>query len=357
MDVSYESYTPERLKAEMLEILSGTVETREGSYANTLVSPVAYQLYKIYQLMPLIKLMAFPDETAGEFIDLRARDFGIKRVLGTKATVTLQFTTPMTSNAPNVPAGTVAGTEDGLQFVTLEDAAFTDQVALVEAEAVDIGRQYNVEPNTITVMAVNIAGVSAVTNPEAAVGGTDDEKDAALLQRYHDHLQRPISSGNKNHYAAWAKEVEGISHAETVSLWNGPGTVKVIVAGPDKDPVDETIIANCAAHIEQERPIGASVTVVTVAEKAVDVVASVTLIAGHTTDEVAEELTAALGGLMASFPFGTSNLLRYSRSLALLLDCEGVEEYHSFTLNGGTANITAEAEETLVVGTVTVTTA
>ena len=85
MDASYENMTPEKLKAEILEILKGTMETREGSYANTLMSPVAYQLYKIYQLMPQILLMAFPDNTAGEYIDRRCADFGIVRTKGTRA--------------------------------------------------------------------------------------------------------------------------------------------------------------------------------------------------------------------------------------------------------------------------------
>ncbi len=206
MDVNYESYTPEKLKAEMLEVLSGTVETREGSYANTLVSPVAYQLYRIYQLMPLIELMAFPDETAGEFIDLRAGDFGITRTAGSAAAVVLRFTAAA-ATSPQVPAGTVVCTEEGLRFVTTEAAVFSEGVADVTARAERIGRGYNVEANTITVMQVNVAGVSAVTNPKAAAGGADEESDAALLQRYHEHLQRPISSGNKNHYVAWAKEV------------------------------------------------------------------------------------------------------------------------------------------------------
>ena len=66
MDANYESLTPEKLKAEILEILKGTVETREGSYANTLVSPVAYQLYKIYQLMPRILLMRSEERRVGK---------------------------------------------------------------------------------------------------------------------------------------------------------------------------------------------------------------------------------------------------------------------------------------------------
>lgn len=355
MDANYEKYTPEVLKAQILADLAGTVETREGSYANTLVSPAAYQLYKIYQLMPTILLMAFPDATAGEYIDRRAADFGLKRVPGQKARVTLRFTATSLTGMPQVAAGTVCATADGLRFVTLAPAVFSDGTAQVLAEAEEIGRAYNVEKDTVVKMAVNQSGIAAVTNPAAATGGADTESDKAFLQRYIDHLQRPISSGNKNHYRAWALETTGVSHAAVVPLWAGPGTVKVIVGGPDKEPLDSSIVSACAAHIEEERPIGAGVTVVSVKAKTIDISATVTLIPGHTVQEVAAELTQSLGALLATMTFGQENLLRYSRALALLLDCAGVEEYHTFTLNSATANVTAASEETPTVGKVVIT--
>ena len=355
MDASYENMTPEKLKAEILEILKGTMETREGSYANTLMSPVAYQFYKIYQLMPQILLMAFPDETAGEYIDRRCADFGIARTKGTKAHVTVRFTAATATASPRVPAGTLAVTEDGLRFATQAEAVFSNGTAEVLALAEDTGRRYNVEAGAVTGLSVNVGGLSSVTNPAPAEGGSDDETDGSLLERYHEHLRRPVSSGNVNHYIAWARAVPGVGNAAAVPIWDGPGTVKVIIAGPEKEPVDETVVSACAQHIERERPIGADVTVVSAGEKAVNVVSEVTLIPGHTASEVSEQFRRALGALLAAMPFGQANLLRYSRALALLLDCAGVEEYHSFTLNGAAANVSALAEETLTVGTVTVT--
>ena len=355
MAVEYEKYTPEALKTEMLSWLDSTVETREGSYANNLLSPVAFQMYKIYQLVPWILATINPDETAGELIDQRAADFGIERTPGTRAAVTLRFTSGFVDRSPAVPAGTIAQTQDGLRFITLEDAVFEGRTADVPAAAENTGRAYNVNANTIVVMAVNISGVIAVTNPAAAMGGADDESDADLLERFRSHLRRPVSSGNVNHYIQWATEVPGVSSASVEPLWDGPGTVKVIIAGPDKTPVDSIIIEACAAHIEEERPIGADVTVVSVAAMAVDVEAAVTLVSGYTTRQVEEELSAALASMLAALPYGQTNLIRYSRCLALLLDCAGVEEYHAFTVNGGTANVIAPAEMTSVVGTVTVT--
>jgi uncharacterized phage protein gp47/JayE len=300
-------------------------------------------------------MMAFPDDTAGEWIDARAGDFSLTRTSGAKANVVLKFTRAIDVGAPNIPAGTIVCTEDGLNFVTQEDAVWSGMTAEVPAEAEEIGRAYNVEENTLTVMKVNVSGLAAVTNPEAAVGGTDDETDAALLERWHEYLQRPESSGNANHYISWAKEIAGIENAAVQPLWNGPGTVKVIVAGPDDSPVDVTVVDEAVAHIEAERPIGATVTVVSVGSVEVNVSATISLELGYSGQEVAEALILSLGQTLLTLPFGEDKVLRYSRALALLLDCDGVEDYSSFTLNEGTANLKFGPEETPIVGTVAIT--
>ena len=346
----YENQTPEALKAAALAALVGTVETREGSYADLLVSPWALQEYKTYQLMPMVRAMAFPDETCGEYIDRRAADFGLTRTPGTRAWVVLRFTSTSPDRGVTVPAGTVVATDDGLRFATLEEAV-VQGTADVPAQAAEVGRIYNVDAASLTTMQVNLVGIQSVTNPEPATGGADEESSAAFLARYRAYLQRPISSGNKNHYISWATEVSGVGSAAVVPLWDGPGTVKVIIGGPDKEPVDEDIVAACAAHIEEERPIGAAVTVVSASTSA----ASITLTQGAEAAEVEADLTAALKELLAGLPFGEAGLVRYSRVLGLLLACDGVEEYQSCTLNGGTANVSLTGEETPQVGTVTVT--
>ena len=83
----YDGLTPEAIKAEMLadlQVKGVDVDHREGSYANTLVSVAAYQLYKLYQLFPSLLSMAFPDEDAGEYIDKNAAQLGMTRAPGKK---------------------------------------------------------------------------------------------------------------------------------------------------------------------------------------------------------------------------------------------------------------------------------
>ena len=131
--------------------------------------------------------------------------------------------------------------------------------------------------------------------------------------------------------------------------------MKVVIAGDNRGPVDEVIRSACAAHIEDERPIGATVTVVSVAEREIPVAAKVTLASGYTTEQVGDQVEAAINELLKKQPFGEESTIPFSRMLACLLQCPGVADYSTFTVDGGTAAITLKAEDAAVVGTITVT--
>lgn len=351
----YDALTPESIKASMLSDLAAKgvdVSTREGSYTNTLVSVAAYQLFKMYQQFPSLLHMVFPDETSGEYIDKNAAQVGMVRTPGEEATVEITFTG---ADGTYIAVETALyAPESGLQFLTTDGVTISGGVAKVMAVAAEPGADYNLPAGSITAMYVNVAGVASVTNESAATGGVDVESDADFFARYHLRRTLPITSGNKNHYITWATEVTGVSYANCVPLWNGNGTVKVIIGAADRGPVDETIRQECYDHIEAERPIGATVTVVSVAEKAVALTAAVTLVAGYTTTDVKNQLTAAVSELLSKQPFGETVTIPFSRFLACLLQCPGVADYSTFTVNGSTAAVTLNAEDAPVVGSVTV---
>ena len=117
------------------------------------------------------------------------------------------------------------------------------------------------------------------------------------------------------------------------------------IAGADKGPVDEEIQVSCAAHIEEAKPIGATVTVVSVTEAELPVTAAVTLVEGYSTEGVTDQLTTAISDLLAQQVFGQSVTIPYSRFLACLLQCPRVVDYSTtFTVNGGTTAVSVAAE-------------
>lgn len=344
----FEDKTPESIKADILGDIS-LADTREGSYTNEIVSPVALEIWKLYDSLKALLPIVFVDETSGEYIDKMAARYGIVRKAGTKATALMLFAG---TDGTIVPKGTVFLTADGLQFITDEVATIVAGVASVTATALEVGEFYNVSAGTITQQIVSISGLSTVTN-EAATGGTDPESDASLVTRLYAYLQKPASSGNVYHYEQWALEVDGVGAVKVVPLWDGAGTVKVLIVGPNKGPVDPTIVTNCAEHIEQYRPIGAEVTVISAEGAEINVTATVELESTTTKAIVQAELAKRLTEYLQAIAFDKYEVV-YNRIAYMLLDIDGVVDYSILTVNGGTDNITIDADQVPVAGTVVI---
>ena len=351
----FEGRTPEVIKAEILASLNESgveIDTREGSYTNVLISQISYALWQHSQFLSGLLPIVFPGPDSGEYLDKHAAQLGMMRQPGTKARAEVTFTG---TNGTVIPGGTALYAPDsGLRYLTLDTVTITDETAVATVEAESIGADYNVPAGSITSMAVNIHGVDDLANLKAADGGSDPESDKGLYTRIHDRLSLPITSGNANHYIQWAKEVAGVSFASCIPLWAGNGTVKVVIAGADKGAIDEKIRSACASHIEEEKPIGATVTVVSVTEMELPVTAAVTLLEGYSVADVTNQLTTAVSALLSAQTFGQDVTIPYSRFLACLLQCSGVADYSSFTVNGGTAAVSVSAEAVPVVGTVSV---
>lgn len=296
--------------------------------------------------------------TSGEYIDRRAGEYGIVRKEGVKARAILQFTG---EDGTSVPTGSVFTTNTGLEFVTLEDARIADGTAQASSEAAEPGAQYNVEDGSITEQYQVIEGLTSVTN-EAATGGIDQETDEALMERLNLLRRRPATSGNAYHYIMWALEVDGVGGAKVTPLENGPGTVGILIAGPDKEPVSSEIVESTLAHIEQERPIGALVTVESAQPIAVNISASVKLNGLVELSTVKEILIQKMQPFLSNLTkiyFEDPELKVYEVPInavgAILIGIEGVLDYNTLKINGETTNLIIEKKQVPVLGTVNLT--
>lgn len=345
----YEGLTPETIKEEILSRIA-YLDTREGSFANDMVSAVAYEIWKVYQSLNAVIPIAFVDETSGEYIDRRAGEYGITRKPGTKARAKMTFTG---KDGTIVPKGKVFQTADGLQFEVEKDVTIAGGAAEGTVVAAEAGAKYNVEAGEISLQLYALNGMESFTN-EAAAGGTDPETDAALLARLNEFRRNTATSGNAAHYRQWALSVDGVGAAKVYPLWDGPGTVKVVIAGPDMGPVDNAVVQACAAYIEENRPIGAEVTVVSAIAKTINVTAKVVLDGSVAVSDVQSAFEKALTEYLHSIAFDENTII-YNRVAYMLLGIKGVQDFSVLTVNGGTANISLGADEVPVLGSVVVT--
>lgn len=326
----YENITPESIKAEILQALPDW-DTREGSFADDMCGPVALNLYKMYSALNAVQPMVWVDETSGKYLDMAAEDLGIEpRKAGTKAQAVFTITG---TEGLSIPAGTLFLTADGIYFISLEDVDFSSSgTASVKAESQEVGTKCNVGPGTITSSLLSDSRLQGVTNPDSAEGGTDLESDTALYTRIVAARQRPSTSGNVHDYEKWALEVSGVGAARVFPLADGPGTVKVSITDEFKKPVSGPVAEACAAHINEMKPVGATVTVQTATEVKIVVEAAVSIDSEKITPEQVEaRFKKALEEYFQSIAF-VKNSVPLNRVGALLIGIDGVLDYEELVI-------------------------
>lgn len=348
-----------RLKAEY-ESGENAKSAIEGTFAFDTMSANAQEFEKSYAEMALLREATFVQDSWGEYLTAKAAEHGVIRKDATAAKVVLTVTG---TAGTVVRSGSLFATEDGINFETTEQATIGDGgTATVTAKAQEAGAKGNVLAGTIVHIPVTIYGVTAVTNEAAAYDGYDEEKDEALKERTLYKVRMPATSGNTYHYVEWAMEVAGVGAARCIRLWDGPGTVKVIIVDNNKDSPSAELIQSVYSHIMEEAPVGATLTVA--APVALPVSISFNVLNGaadvaavkECIEDYFKEKVFNMGEIsqMAAYPDGKI-YVSYAQIGRIILDnaeTTGVKDYGNLLINGAADNIVVGAEEMPVVGEV-----
>lgn len=235
----------------------------EGSFIHDALTGTAEEIGHSYSLLSEVLNKVFATKALengySEELELRCSELGIYRKKGTKAKGMITF---IGNLGTIIPKGTVVQTSTGIKFITLKYSIITEDSIDVAIEGGGIGRIYNVDSNMIKELENQIVGITMVSNKAPIVGGTEEETDQELFNRYKLKLDTPSTSGNIGHYKQWALEVSGVGDVEIVPTWNEGGTVKVIVLDSNKKTPSQDILSDVYNYIESCRPIGSVVSVV-----------------------------------------------------------------------------------------------
>lgn len=313
-------------------------ESVEGTFSFDNLSANSVEFEKAYAEMALMMEAAFPQTSWGQYLDNLAEELGgLERRQATSSIVDL---TIGGTAGTNVQAGALFATESGIQFATNE-LVILDKTGsgTVKASAVVPGTSGNVSTGTIVKIPVSIYGVTSVTNQADASDGYDEETDSELLNRLLFKLRNPVTSGNVNHYIEWASSVSGVGSVYVKPLWNGAGTVKVIIVNNKNDKASDELINTVKKYIDSVRPIGADVTVTTPDYTEITVKANIAVSDGY-TDTVKDVLTQALDKYFNSVGIqGTVSIAKVGK---VMLDTGAITDYESLTLNGDNKNISMD---------------
>lgn len=349
----FENETFETIMARMLAQFPDTVDKREGSVLWDLLSPKASELAQAYIQMDNVINLGFASTTYGEYLERRAAEQGLTRKPAISATGYVTVTAP---EGTVIPQGTRFATnaETPIYFVTTAEATVGVNAVQIEVQAEVAGISGNVNAGNITVVLGDLAGIATVTNAEEFSGGFDEETDAELYERYYEEVSRPTTSGNKYDYIKWAKSVPGISDAKVYPLWDGPGTVKVIVADSEKRAPSQSILNAVITYIGEQHPVGAEVTIESVTEITININVKLTLRDGVSLETAQASVYANIEAYLKTIAFD-NDTVRYTSIGNAILDGTGVVDYENLQVNGLTANIIMQSTEVPIIGALNVT--
>lgn len=361
------------IHARMLAIIPDNIDKTEGGFVYDFTMPAATEKADaMVRINEAVKKL-FPEWSDDIFLDLLARDVGLTRRNATAAETTLTVTLAQdNTNDIYIPEGFVFSTSatlisENVLFVSTQAVTIpSGQTGTVPVVCSVTGIVGNVPANSIVLQIEPIAGIDTVTNPSAAVGGTETESDEDLKERIIavDRSGDISYVGCDSDYIRWAQEIDGVGSVVVIPEWQGPGTgtVKLIVMDSNGQPASNTILSNVYNHIMAPSDPATrlantevNLTVVTATQLSLTVTATVTLDDDATMTDVKAEFTSRLRTYFEQAK--NEGVLIYTRIGRELSETSGVVDYSALLVNGAASNVTIDADKYPVISSITLTSA
>jgi uncharacterized phage protein gp47/JayE len=282
---------------------------------------IASAILGLYQYQSWGVNQFFPDTADIENLERFGSVRGVNRLPAVRAIGTITFTGNV---GTNVPAATVAQTDDGRQYSTTTAGVIGGGGAItVAAQAVNAGAAGNLPDNTTASLQSAPAGIASAAVIATMGEGFDAESLASLLERVLDRLRHPPAGGHRHDYVAWAREVAGVTSAFAYPLRRGLGTTDVAIltnGAPSTDELRLTVFN----YIDARSPSGGEFLVLTPTLVTVNVTAEVTLAAGTDLADVQDSVESTLASYFSTLKPGDT--VNRSRILASITDVPGVTD-------------------------------
>lgn len=373
MDFVYPDFvngsSAEEIQQRMMANLPEDIDGMPGGFAWDFTMPTALEKSEMIQFNLVRTLMLmFPAWAWGDWLDLHGQQKGVVRKDASYAT---GYVTVTGTEGTRLPQGFIvctAATEStpsvlfSLDEEVLIPAGGSKTVGVTAVEA---GTGSNVSAGTIVIMAQPVTGITSITNSSAVTGGTEVESDEAYRERIEEaYALSDISFiGNDSDLKRWAKEVAGVGDCIVIPTWNGPGTIKLALVDSNGVPCTAAKCLEVYNHIispndRQERLLQTgSATLTVVPADTTSMTYAVTGIELDDTTDVAT-VKSTFENLLKTYYVEAKEdgEVRYTKVFALLSDIPGVEDFATFMMNGGTANVSLDEEDYPATTSITITT-
>lgn len=221
------------------------IDTTEGSFYYDITQALILELERLWDFAATDVVAASLVEYAwGDYLDDHGATVGVPRKEAVAATGEVTFTG---TDDVLIPIGTEVATvqtdpdEEPIAYVTTDSGVIAGGSVTLPVQAVEEGTAGNVPAAAVELLLSPVENISEVTNAEAITGGADPETDEAYRERLRLANTAAQGGGSIADYERWALGWPGVGNVRVVPLWNGPGTVRVIVTDEDNNPVSAAI--------------------------------------------------------------------------------------------------------------------
>ncbi len=331
--------TYEELLQRCLDRIPSTLDKRQASVIYNALAPCCAELAQLWIKLASTYDLVFVDTAVGEALDALVKQNGMTRKEATYALRKGEFNMV-------VPVG--SRFSDGtLNYIVTENITGTNNSRLECETAGAVGNTYY--GSLIPISYIN--GLTTAELTDIIDSGEDIESDDALRERYLEWVTAPEFGGNISDYQVKVKALTGVGGCKVIPVWNGGGTVKLIITNSTYGVPDQSLINYVQQEIDPTgdqtglgiAPIGHVVTVVGAEEASLSVACKLVLETGKTIEDVQTNINNIVDNyfsyLASTWDSQENLIIRISQLETRVLGVDGVLDINSLTVNGTTNNI------------------
>lgn len=342
--------TYEEILQRCLDRIPNSFDKRQGSIIYDALAPCCVELAQLYIQLVGVYDQVFINTAVREALDALVRQNGLTRKSATYALRTGKFNMI-------IPIG--SRFSDGTNtYIVISNMENDPTYSRLECEqAGSVGNSYYGSLTPITY----INGLTSAELLDIIDLGNDVETDEALRERYMETVTAPQFGGNVSDYQNKVRALEGVGGCKVIPIWNGNGTVKLIITNAQGGAPTTSLIEDVQEAVDPNgdqsglgiAPIGHLVTVVGAEEIELEVESSFTLAPGITRESIQDSVNKVIQDYFTALSKewdSTDNIVvRISQIETRLLSVPGVLDLDSTTINtdkvNTTGNVTLESHQ------------
>ncbi len=361
--------TFEDIMERTLAKVATNVDKREGSVIYNALAPTNEEIAYLYVLLDAIIENGFADTAERDYLIQRCKERGIYPDEATCAVLKAEFNM-------EIPIGNRFNLGDlnyvVISFIEQKNISVENEDGETELKTFwyyqlqceEAGTEGNTQfgvLEAIDFVDTNMEG-SIV---ELLVPAEDEEDTEALRERYLNSFSATPFGGNQDDYKEKVSKLDGIGGVKIIPVWDGGGTVKLIIINSNFEVASTVLIANVQNAIDPFpqgtgaglAPIGHTVTVVSCVAKTIPISINCTLEDGYVWDNIRDQVTMNIEAyfleIRKNWANNENSIVRVSQVENRILSIEGVIDVQNTKLDGTGENLICEFDAIPVLGVVT----